>query len=141
MQITISQEQHILLNDLKKELLNIKQKSIRLSFKLLFEIKSLLWQFLISYKEYSLANIRQRGLAEVLMTRALRFFGLEEEQDKTKAKIIQQKSNKKNTKLSFRKLIRLILTPLYWIILGLKFMSGARKSQNKVHKFKNVYKE
>ncbi|PWH87099.1 hypothetical protein [Brumimicrobium oceani] len=103
MQATLSEDNRILLEDLKSELIIVKQEATELSISLLIQLKTLMFQFLLSYKEYSLTNIREYGIAEILMNRANRFFRLDNEEDepkkpkkKTKSKL-QLKYKRKNS--------------------------------------------
>lgn len=97
MHITISKENRIVLEELKNELIQIKQEIKELSISLLIQLKSLLFQFILSYKEYSLTNIREYGLGEILMSRANRFFKLDQEDEKQK-----KVKEKKKSKFSFK---------------------------------------
>ncbi|RYM34611.1 hypothetical protein ERX46_04350 [Brumimicrobium glaciale] len=78
MYITISQENRIAIEELREEAIQIKQEATELSISLLIQLKTVMFQFLLSYKEYSLTNIREYGLAEILMSRANRFFKLDQ---------------------------------------------------------------
>lgn len=87
MHITISEDNRIVLEELREEVILIKQEATELSISLLIQLKTLMFQFLLSYKEYSLTNIREYGLAEILMSRANRFFKLDNgDEDPKKAK-------------------------------------------------------
>lgn len=93
MYITISEENRIVIEALKEEVIQIKQEATELSISLLIQLKTVLFQFVLSYKEYSLTNIREYGLAEILMSRAMRFFKLD--QGDEKPKIPKEKSKNK----------------------------------------------
>jgi hypothetical protein len=97
MQITISEENRIVLEELKEEAIQIKQEATELSISLLIQLKTLMFQFLLSYNEYSLTNIREHGLAEILMSRAMRFFKLDQGDEKPK-----RPKEKPKSKFSFK---------------------------------------
>ena len=78
MNISISVEDKIVLEEFKDELIQIKEEVKELSIMMLIQLRSSLFQFLLSYKEYSLTNIREYGLGEILMSRASRFFKLDQ---------------------------------------------------------------
>lgn len=101
MYITISEENRIVLEELREEAIQIKQEAKELSISLLIQLKTFMFQFILSYKEYSLTNIREYGLAEILMNRANRFFKLDqsnEEPRKPKEKSkFRYRTKRKNT--------------------------------------------
>ena len=110
MHIAISDENKVLLKELKEEALIIKHEAKELSVSLLIQLKTLFFQFLMSYKEYSLTNIREYGLGEILMSRAMRFFKLDNDsrEKKTEARKSKQTTKKggkyivkKNAKVVF----------------------------------------
>lgn len=101
MHIAISEENRIVLEELKSELIQIKQEAKELSISLLIQLKTLLFQFILSYKEYSLTNIREYGLGEILMSRANRFFKLDQEDEKQKKVKKKKKTNLKVQKRNF----------------------------------------
>lgn len=95
MYITISEDNRLVLEELKEEVIQIKQEATELSISLLIQWKTLLFQFVLSYKEYSLTNIREYGLGEILMSRAMRFFKLDNGGE-------EPKKPKEKSKLRFR---------------------------------------
>lgn len=97
MYITISEDNRLVLEELKEEVIQIKQEATELSISLLIQLKTLLFQFVLSYKEYSLTNIREYGLGEILMSRAMRFFKLDNGGEEPK-----KPKEKSKSKLRFR---------------------------------------
>jgi|SRR5690554_1068438 len=142
MHITISEENKVLMEELKEEVTIIKQEAKKLSISFIIQLKSIIFQFLISYKEYSLTNIREYGLGEILMDRAMRFFKLDNENREKKAsKNKTKKLTRKGGKYLMKKTAKLILYPFYLLILMLEmvFKSNAKEKSNK--NVKNVYRE
>jgi hypothetical protein len=90
MQITLSKEEQDVLYEFKGDLISIKQKLIAGLIALLLWSGKMLLNQLASYKEFSMSNIRKKGLKNVLMDRALRFFNLE----------LKEVGGKKHSKLS-----------------------------------------
>ncbi|HLV42605.1 MAG TPA: hypothetical protein VKY37_10015 [Brumimicrobium sp.] len=142
MNITISAENKVLLEELKDEALIIKQEVTKLSISLLIQLKTVLFQFLISYKEYSLTNIREYGLGEILMNRAMRFFKLENDRGEKKIQIKKSiKSVRKGGKYLMKKSVKVVLYPFYLVILLLIALLKPRNGEKKEGYVKNIYKE
>ena len=97
MYITISEDNRIAIEELRDEVIQIKQEATELSISLLIQLKTVMFQLLLSYKEYSLTNIREYGLAEILMSRANRFFKLNPEDKRPK-----KSKEKTRSKFHFR---------------------------------------
>ncbi|WP_107038215.1 hypothetical protein [Brumimicrobium mesophilum] len=170
MYIAVSEENRIVLEELKGELIQIKQEVIELSISLVIQLKTLLFQFLLSYKEYSLTNIREYGLAEILMSRANRFFKLDQDDEKEKKakekkkakfrfklkkeeRIVQFKSknavntrenSKSKSKIGARfilqKCMKLILFPFYIFILIISILFELDESKKNNKNVKNTYR-
>lgn len=142
MYITISEENKVLMEELKEEVTIIKQEAKKLSISFIIQLKSIIFQFLISYKEYSLTNIREYGLGEILMDRAMRFFKLDNENREKKASKKKTKGlTRKGGKYLIKKTAKLVLYPFYLLILMLEmvFKSNDKEKSNK--NVKNVYRE
>lgn len=164
MQVTLSTENKIILEAFKKEAVEIKQEVIELSIHFIIQLKTFLFQFLLSYKEFSLTNIRSHGLTEILMNRALRFFKLDggeeplkKSKQKTKSKwnwgkmipqksVASQKTNKETknngaNKYLFKKSIKVILFPFYLLILMFRMLLESKSKRKSKKYVRNVYKE
>ena len=78
MQLTLTKEEEYVLHQIKQDLIKIKQQFITalITFSV-WSGRALLNQ-LLSYSEFSYANIREKGLKNVLIERALRFFKIED---------------------------------------------------------------
>ena len=142
MHLTISDENKVLLEELKEEALIIKQEAKELSISLLIQLKTIVFQFLISYKEYSLTNIREYGLGEILMSRAMRFFKLDNDsrEKKTEARKSKQ-ATRKGGKYLIKKSVKVVLYPFYLLILVLQMTFKSRSVKNNSKYVKNVYRE
>src|SRR5690554_7031192 len=97
MYTTISEENKIAVEELKEELNIVKQQVQELSLSLLIQLKTILFQFVLSYKEYSLTNIREYGLGEILMNRALRFFRLDNDGEEKNMSSKKEKRSEEHT--------------------------------------------
>lgn len=135
MTYTLTQEEQKVLSDIKSDLI-ILQRSILHWFLLFFKYS---WTtsklFVFSLEEFSLKNIRTHGVGEILYQRALRFFGLNDEEASAKKQQSTQK-NKRSTYLvqctSFKVAIRLI-------VLGA--IRGSKRRDSRKKRGKNVYIE
>ena len=135
MTYTLTQEEQKVLSDIKSDLI-ILQRSILHWFLLFFKYS---WTtsklFVFSLEEFSLKNIRTHGVGEILYQRALRFFGLNDEEASPKKQQSTQK-NKRSTYLvqctSFKVAIRLI-------VLGA--IRGSKRRDSRKKRGKNVYIE
>src|SRR5690554_1482283 len=95
MYTTISEENKIAVEELKEELKIVKQQVQELSLSLLIQLKTILFQFVLSYKEYSLTNIKKYKLSEILINRALHFFKLNNNKEKKNMSSKKEKTTKK----------------------------------------------
>ena len=135
MTYTLTQEEQKVLSDIKSDLI-ILQRSILHWFLLFFKYS---WTtsklFVFSLEEFSLKNIRTHGVGEILYQRALRFFGLNDEEASAKKQQSTQK-NKRSTYpvkcTSFKVAIRLI-------VLGA--IRGSKRRDSRKKRGKNVYIE
>lgn len=135
MTYTLTQEEQKVLSDIKSDLI-ILQRSILHWFLLFFKYS---WTtsklFVFSLEEFSLKNIRTHGVGEILYQRALRFFGLNDEEARAKKQQSTQK-NKRSTYpvqcTSFKVAIRLI-------VLGA--IRGSKRRDSRKKRGKNVYIE
>lgn len=138
MQITLNEQNQILLNEIVKELIVIKQELLELSIVVLIQLKNFIIQFIMSYKEYSLVNIREQGLGEILTIRALRFFKLETEEPREKEKKKRKSIKVKRSGAYYiKKATKTILFPFYLLILLLD--SVLRKKEKASEKPKNKF--
>lgn len=134
MQISISKEEQVILQELKQDLIQVKQKLIGWSIGLLIFIKDSLVQFILSYDEFSISNIKRKGLVNILSDRALRFFKLDYEELKEDSKK-QEKPKKRSLKYFVKKLIKLILFPLYLLICLLLMIFKEKSEKNVINKY------
>lgn len=142
MHITISKENKAVLEELKEEALIIKQEATELSISLLIQLKTILFQFLISYKEYSLTNIREYGLGEILMNRAMRFFKLDNESREKRTEVKSTKrTSKKGGRYLVKKGVKVVLYPFYVLIILIQMMLKSKSVKNNGKYVKNVYRE
>lgn len=133
METIISKEDRVVLNELKQDLI---QLNIRLFQSLIMAIQAsgnLLVEFIASYEDYSLANIRRYGLKEILYKRALKFFRMEEANPERK----KSKSNKTtNKRISIKRVFKLLLFPVYVLTILILWITPKNKEKN----VKNEYK-
>ena len=134
MQISISKEEQIVLQELKQDLIRIKQGLIEWSIGLLILIKHSVVQFILSYDEFAISNIKRKGLVNILSDRALRFFKLEYEDinEGTKEK---EKPNKKTFKSFLKKAVKIIFFPVYLLICLLLIIFNKNSKKNVINKY------
>lgn len=133
METIISKEDRVVLNELKQDLI---QLNIRLFQSLILTLQAsgnLLLEFIASYEDYSLANIRRYGLKEILYKRALKFFRMEETNPERK----KSKRNKTTNKIiSIKRVFKLLLFPVYVLTILILWITPKNKEKN----VKNEYK-
>lgn len=134
MQISISQEEQIVLQELKQDLIKIKQQLIEWSIGLLIMLKDSVIQFILSYDEFALSNIKKKGLLNILTDRALRFFKLDYEEVEERRKTIS-KPKKRTFKYYVVKSIKLILFPVYLIICGVLIIFSRKQKKNVINRY------
>jgi hypothetical protein len=105
------------------ELFNLLKKIIEIL------LNSLIF-FVKNFSEYSIRNIRENGLKQILYNRALRFFKLEEPVSESRGGNPIKKSKKIKFKHLLRVLIRFVLGPIYYIIVFALWIK--RKNQQKI---------
>lgn len=138
MQVLILEKNQIAIEELKKELLIIKQDALELSLNLLIHVKNVLLQFFMSYKDYSLSNIKEYGLAEILWVRAMRFFRLDNnDPDKKESKARDNNKQKRGGKYWIRRTSRIIMYPFYLLILLLELIFKEKSKRRKEKR--NIY--
>lgn len=133
METIISEEDRIVLNELKQDLIQI---NIRLFHSLILGLKAsgnLLLQFLASYEDYSLSNIRRYGLKEILYKRALIFFRMEEP-NKAHKKSKHKKGTKK--RITIKRVFKLILLPVYVLTILFLWITSRKNQKNVKNKYK-----
>ena len=79
---TLTQEEKLVLSELRKDLIKIKNNLIDLGIELLNYTLRVIRIFLLSLEEFKWQNIQKQGLGEILYQRALRFFKLEDPKEK-----------------------------------------------------------
>lgn len=133
METIISKEDRVVLNELKQDLIKL---NIRLFQSLILALQAsgnLLLEFIASYEDYSLANIRRYGLKEILYKRALKFFRMEETNPEQK----KSKRNKTtNKRISIKRVFKLLLFPVYVLTILILWITPKNKEKN----VKNDYK-
>lgn len=139
MDILILERNQIVAKEIKKELSIIKQDAIELSLTLFIQLKEIILQFIYSFKDYSISNIKKRGLKEILWERAIRFFRLEVNEDKDKEGEAAEIKRKKGGKYWLKKTVRFILLPVYFILLFLEFLLKRKKTKPKPKIIVNKY--
>lgn len=134
MQISISQEEQIVLQELKQDLIKIKQQLIEWSIGFLIMLKDSVIQFILSYDEFALSNIKKKGLLNILTDRALRFFKLDIEEVEERRKTIS-KPKKRTVKYYMVKSIKVILFPVYLIICGILIIFSRKQKKNVINRY------
>lgn len=119
MQYSIKEEERLVLIELKNDLYEFQKSLINNLIELSVFSFQLIISFVYSFNEYSVENIRRYGLREILIRRALRFFGLtlsEKKKDNNKSK--EKSEHKQKSKSGFLlRSVKLICLPVYGLIL------------------------
>lgn len=144
MYLAIPKKSDILSFKRQKELIRMKDLMIELSIEILIQLKTFIYQFILSYEEYSLVNIREHGLGEILMRRSLRFFKLGNDEGEEEEEVSQSESKVKKTKKKkmsfFQKAVRIVLYPIYIFILIIeKLVKPYSKKPHKPKSKRNHY--
>lgn len=134
MQISISQEEQIVLQELKQDLIRIKQELIGWSISLLILLKDSIIQFILSYDEFTISNIRAKGLVNILSDRALRFFKLDEDDLVEKRKKVRE-PKKRTMKFYLIKISKVIFFPIYLIICIILILLKNSDGKNVINKY------
>jgi len=119
MHYSINEEERLVLLDLKNDLLEL-QKNLIIN---LIKFSTFSWRLILSlvysFREYSFENMRTYGLKEILIRRALRFFGLTISEKRITQEIAGEgKSRSKTGKRGhIIRLVKLVSLPVYWLIL------------------------
>ena len=142
MNISMTEDQRVVVEEYKSTAVNamriIKQNGIELSMNILIQMKVLVFQFVLSYKEYSINNIREYGLGEILLMRALRFFRLDiSDPDKDKHYIKSVRKTRRGVKQIILKTFKTVLLPFYLILLLMEWLR-AHEKRHKDKSNKNV---
>lgn len=134
MQISISQEEQIVLQELKQDLIKIKRELIEWSIGLLILLKDSVIQFILSYDEFALSNIKKEGFLNILTDRALRFFKLDQDEVEERRRTIE-KPKKRTLKFYFLKTLKVILFPVYLIICAVLVIFSRKQKNNVINKY------
>jgi hypothetical protein len=134
MQISITKEEQIILQELKQDLIGIKQDLIEWSIGLLIFLKNSVVRFILSYDEFAISNIKRKGLVNILSDRALRFFKLDYDELKEDTKK-QEKSKKRTIKYFVKKSVKIIFFPLYILICFLLMIFNKKSEKNVINKY------
>ncbi|PHR46798.1 MAG: hypothetical protein COA32_09970 [Fluviicola sp.] len=134
MQITITKEEQIILQELKQDLIRIKQGLVEWSIGLLILIKDSVVQFILSYNEFAISNIKRKGLVNILSDRALRFFKMDYEEVE-KDKKDREKPRKRTVKYYVLKGVKVIFFPAYLIICAMLIILNKKIKKNVINKY------
>lgn len=134
MQISISQEEQIVLQELKQDLIKIKQELIEWSIGLLILLKDSVIQFILSYDEFALSNIKSKGFLNILTDRALRFFKLDQDEVEERRKKTG-KPKKRTLKYYVLKSVKVILFPVYLIICAGLVTFSIKQKKNVINRY------
>ncbi len=116
MYISVTEEEKIILNQLKQDLYTLNLSIIKLMMSLGTFLLNGFIAYFKSYDDFSLENIRRKGIKQILTERALAFFGITLEEKKIKKSQTSRTKVKRGGKL-VKKCVRVVLFPCYWIIL------------------------
>lgn len=134
MQISITQEEQIILQELKQDLIRVKQELIEWGVGLLILLKDFIIQFILSYDEFAISNIKSKGLINILTDRALRFFKLDHHEVEERRKSVD-KPKKRTIKYYILKFTKLILFPIYLIICGVLIIFRKKQKKNVINRY------
>lgn len=109
---------------LKNDLINIKEKSKTNLIIFLTGVWSCIVDYMYSLKDFSLSNIKSRGLSTIIEERASRFFKIETSQKKAK------KSTKKKIKFG-KRVLKLVVFPVYIIAIIVDMVKNKEKNDKK----------
>ena len=135
MTVALSKEDREVMDDLYQSIISFKQGVLQLSIYILVELKKYIWNFIISLGEFSPQELKQHGLEEILMRRALRFFGLSGSEKESGDSQVERKS-KPSVKTVLKKVVILLLSPFYILILICLYI----RRRGKNNYVKNNYK-
>ena len=121
MDLSVSEKDREIIKLLIKDLIIIKQQLQEYLIALGIGIGEEVVTIITSYREYSLSNIKSKGIKEIIFQRALRFFKMQEQYKKSKSKSRNHNKNNKykNGKLLLKRSIKFILLPIYLLVLVL----------------------
>jgi hypothetical protein len=134
MQISISKEEQIVLQELKQDLIKIKRDLIEWSIGLLILFKDSVIQFILSYDEFALSNIKSKGFLNILTDRALRFFKLDQNEVEERRKA-SDKPKKRTIKYYILKSVKVILFPVYLIMCAVLVIFSRKQKKNVINKY------
>jgi hypothetical protein len=133
---TLTQEERIVLSQLQKDLIQLKDDLITWMVGVLNYIIRSIRQFILSLDEFKLRHIQQHGLGEILYQRALRFFKLDESREKKTQNPTKKRTKKRFTmKKSFQIIKTLLKKGIGFMIL---VVLNPFKQKNTT---RNVYKD
>lgn len=118
---------------------NIKREFLKLSIVLGITIKQYILRLIMSYGEYSIKNIREKGFANVLLDRANRFFGLTIE-DRPNRRGYSKINSRQKGRLGYKTIRKVVLFPAFLIIIGAYELYRVKKRHN-TRKKTNIYSE
>jgi hypothetical protein len=141
MAYSITEEEREVISELKSDLIQLQKELKSIALTIVSVIATTLIKYCSNLNDYRLANIQQKGLGEVLYERALRFFGLTEQQKEAKKeKKIARRKNKRSsttiaTPITIKRVIRLIILPGYLFVCSIIWFR-----RKKMKKFVNSHK-
>lgn len=127
-------------SELKKELnyliFNAENKA-RVESIYLFTLTTLevLMNYFQTFDEYAISEIKKKGLKEILLKRAYRFFGLKNDKTRSRSGKKSKVSFKVNKRQTKKRILTLIFSPFYLVILVLLLITR-RKNPKKVNRYK-----
>lgn len=154
MHVSLTREEVDLLNELKSDLITIKDNVMEVAIAVLLGIGKLIVDYFKTYQEYSVVNIRSKGLKTILIERALRFFNLDLQEVTLNRSVSQKrrtirerisinkkvKLNYKEERISSKKVIKrwgkrvfkVLLFPVYLLLLLVLSMKTKKKCKKNV---------
>lgn len=106
MYVSLTREEVDLLNELKSDLIDIKNNVAQIAIAVILGVGRLIFDYFKTYQEYSVVNIRSKGLKTILIERALRFFNLHL-QEVTQNRSVRQKRRTIRERISINKKVKL----------------------------------
>jgi hypothetical protein len=131
--VSISQEDKEVLEDLFESLVSFKQTLLQLSLMGIKGLKKILVNFIISLGDFSPSEIREHGLEEILLGRAMSFFGLG---DTAQNKDNGNDRRKVSPKSIVRRIIGVVLIPVYLLIIITLYFRRKKTTKNVKNRYK-----
>lgn len=130
MRVQISQEDRIVVEEILRELMILQKELSNALLNSLIILSGAFMRFIYSYQEYSIPNIKKKGLREILWGRAIRFFGLDNHKEES-AKSAKSKGRKRIVRRVFINIGKVVLLPVYLILLLIDFLRNRKRNRNR----------